>query len=97
MIAFWRTSAVAAVMVLAACATGPTPEEDFNLALSAHDAAQALRLLDRAIAARPRPEYLGMIRIVEANHQKAIGRLMRGRRTGQSDLRPGDEVASQIR
>lgn len=43
---------------LAACGPTPTPEEDFSLALSSHDATRALTLLDRAIAAQPRPEYL---------------------------------------
>lgn len=46
------------VLGLAACAPAPTPEEDFSLALSTRDAAQALMLLDRAIAAQPRAEYL---------------------------------------
>jgi len=43
---------------LAACAPAPSPEDDFNLARSTHDSTQALTLLDRAIAAQPRPEYL---------------------------------------
>ena len=43
---------------LSACASAPTPEEDFNLAMAARDATQALMLLNRAIAAQPRPEYL---------------------------------------
>ena len=46
------------VLSLTACAPVPTPEEDFSLALSMPDATQALTLLDRAIAARPRPDYL---------------------------------------
>jgi len=46
------------VLGLAACAPTPTPEQDFSLALSTRDATLALTLLDRAIAARPSPEYL---------------------------------------
>jgi hypothetical protein len=46
----------------------------------------------------PRPEYLGLIRIVDATPHKSIGRLIRVNRAGvQSELKAGDEVASQIR
>lgn len=45
----------------------------------------------------PRPEYLGMIRIVETYHQKAIGRLVRnGSTSGRNGLLEGDQVASRI-
>lgn len=43
---------------LAACASGTRPEEDFHFALDSRDPAQALRYLDRAVLAEPRPEYL---------------------------------------
>jgi len=46
------------VLGMAACAPARTPEEDFSLALSTREATLALTLLDRAIAAQPRPEYL---------------------------------------
>lgn len=46
---------------------------------------------------RPRPEYLGRLRIVEARHQTAVGRLMRSPTGGQAPLQEGDEVASKIR
>lgn len=42
----------------------------------------------------PRPEYLGMIRIVEADHHQAIGRLVRSGVGSRSPLQPGDIVAS---
>ena len=46
---------------------------------------------------RPRPEYLGMIRIIDANQHKAVGRLMRvPSATQQPTLREGDEVASTL-
>lgn len=50
-------------------------------------------------AYRTRPaQYLGMIRIVDANHHKAVGRLMRSAAGGQQPtIREGDEVASSLR
>jgi hypothetical protein len=48
----------------------------------------------------PKADYLGMIRILDANAHKSVGRLMRGttRATGAAtELRVGDEVASEIR
>jgi hypothetical protein len=46
----------------------------------------------------PRPEYLGMLRIVDAGNHTAIGRLIPSRLGGgaRSEVRPGDEVASSI-
>lgn len=45
----------------------------------------------------PRPEYLGMIRIVEADHHAAIGRLIRTSSSGtRGPLREGDTVASSL-
>jgi len=59
-------------LALGACASGPTPEETFNLALSTRDPAQALKLLDRAIAARPIPEYFtARARLHLALHQRS--------------------------
>jgi hypothetical protein len=43
---------------------------------------------------QPRPEYLGKLRIVEADHHTAIGRLVRSGSVSQSPLQIGDEVAS---
>ncbi len=47
---------------------------------------------------RPRPQYLGMIRIVEVEPHKAVGRLIRSGDiyATQPSLRVGDEVASKI-
>jgi hypothetical protein len=44
----------------------------------------------------PRPEYLGMLRIVNAGHHTAIGRLLPSRTGSRSEVRAGDEVASSI-
>jgi hypothetical protein len=44
---------------------------------------------------RPEPKYLGMVRIVDADLHKSIGRLVTRPGT-RTDLRPGDEVASSI-
>jgi hypothetical protein len=45
----------------------------------------------------PRPEYLGMLRIVNAGHHTAIGRLLPSRAgASRSEVRAGDEVASSI-
>jgi tetratricopeptide (TPR) repeat protein len=46
------------VLGLAACAAATTPDQDYNLALYSRNASEALRYLDRAIAADPRAEYL---------------------------------------
>jgi hypothetical protein len=46
---------------------------------------------------QPRAEYLGRIRIVEAHHRNAIGRLIRSGVGAVPTLRVGDEVASTIR
>jgi hypothetical protein len=46
---------------------------------------------------RPRPEYLGRLRIVEAHHRTAIGQLVRTGGVSAPALREGDEVASKIR
>lgn len=45
------------VLVLAACSSAPSPEEDFARAMSTRDPREALRLLDRAIASRPQVDY----------------------------------------
>jgi hypothetical protein len=46
---------------------------------------------------RPAPEYLGTLVIVDAQHHKAVGRLLPSEvRTRRVELRVGDEVASQI-
>jgi hypothetical protein len=46
---------------------------------------------------KPRPEYLGTIRIVDAHHQKAIGRLVKSDSSPRRvRLQKGDEVASKI-
>jgi len=42
---------------LSACAAASTPEADYAQALATRDPRQALALLDRAIAAKPRPDY----------------------------------------
>jgi hypothetical protein len=45
----------------------------------------------------PRPQYLGMIRIVETDHHRAVGRLMSSSVTGSRvALREGDIVASSL-
>ncbi|MBI3410765.1 MAG: hypothetical protein HY040_20710 [Planctomycetes bacterium] len=45
----------------------------------------------------PRPQYLGMIRIVETDHHRAVGRLMSSSvSTGRVALREGDTVASSL-
>jgi hypothetical protein len=46
---------------------------------------------------RPQPEYLGQVRILEVDPQKAVGRLMRNPYGSSIAPRPGDEVASSIR
>jgi hypothetical protein len=45
---------------------------------------------------RPRPDYLGTIRIVNASPHKALGRLLPRPGMARADIRPGDEVASSI-
>jgi hypothetical protein len=45
---------------------------------------------------RPRPDYLGTIRIVNAGPHRALGRLMPRPGGARADIRPGDEVASSI-
>jgi hypothetical protein len=45
----------------------------------------------------PRPAYLGMVRIVNADHHTAVGRMVpAGAGAGRREVRPGDEVASSI-
>ncbi len=44
----------------------------------------------------PTPQYLGMIRIVDANHHKAVGRLMGAGVGAPRILREGDIVASSL-
>jgi hypothetical protein len=45
----------------------------------------------------PRPEYLGMIRVVNVAAGSAVGQLVRSPRGGKHvELRPGDHVASSI-
>src|SRR5262249_21298430 len=46
---------------------------------------------------RPRPEYLGRLRIVDAHHRTAIGQMVRTGGAAAPTLREGDEVASTIR
>ena len=46
---------------------------------------------------RPKPEYLGSIKILEAYHTKAVGRVMKSEDAGRhSPVVKGDEVASKI-
>jgi hypothetical protein len=44
---------------------------------------------------KPRPEYLGSIRLVEVDFHKAIGRWMTPRPEGKR-LQPGDQVVSSL-
>lgn len=45
---------------------------------------------------RPEPTYLGMIRIVDAYHQKSVGRLVHTGTGPRPQLRPDDMVTSKI-
>jgi hypothetical protein len=45
---------------------------------------------------KPRPEYLGTIKILDAHHHKAVGRLMKAQGARRSAIVKGDEVASRI-
>lgn len=44
----------------------------------------------------PRPEYLGMVRVVEIDHHRSVARLIRSGSGSRSPLREGDTVASTI-
>jgi hypothetical protein len=45
---------------------------------------------------KPRPEFLGKIRIVDAEHHKAVGQIMKTDAVRHSAMARGDEVASSI-
>jgi hypothetical protein len=45
---------------------------------------------------KPRPEYLGRIRILDAEHHKAVGQIMKSDGVRHSPMAKGDEVASSI-
>jgi hypothetical protein len=45
----------------------------------------------------PRPEYVGMIRIVDADFHKAVGRAIQPLVAGHGPIQKGDRVASKIR
>ncbi|MBV8879740.1 MAG: hypothetical protein JO332_07250, partial [Planctomycetaceae bacterium] len=45
------------VLTLVSCAPASVPEDDYRQALSTRDSREAIRLLDRAIAAEPRADY----------------------------------------
>jgi hypothetical protein len=44
----------------------------------------------------PRPEYLGTIKILNADHHKAVGQIMRSDGVRHNPIAKGDEVASRI-
>jgi tetratricopeptide (TPR) repeat protein len=87
----------AALLLLALAACGPSvrPEEDYNLALSSPDPAQALTHLDRAIAARPLPEYFterARIRLALQQRSEALADY-----TSALERTPADELGSAPR
>jgi hypothetical protein len=45
---------------------------------------------------KPRPEYLGTIKILNADHHEAVGQIMRSDGVRHSPMAKGDEVASRI-
>lgn len=46
---------------------------------------------------QPRAEYIGLVRILEVEPHKAVGRVYRSRYGASTPVRPGDSVASSLR
>lgn len=80
---------------LAACAAAPTPEADYAQALATRDPKQALALLDRAIAAKPQPDYhaaRARLHVARQDPQAALADL-----DAALALTPGDALAAGSR